>query len=212
MHESPLLAITRLRVHTGRGSNHLGRGLRDPMILAGTGHRPDKLGGYDPHAVNQVMRFAEQVLTANKPSVVISGMALGWDIALAQAAVNLGIPFRAYIPFVGQEQVWPSASRLYYKALLAKAQETKICSTGGYTKASMQIRNQNMVDDCDVVAALWNGSPGGTSNCLTYAMFVGKPYINYWPQFIMASEGLNIRTELPDFSMEKEFTQDWLYP
>jgi uncharacterized phage-like protein YoqJ len=182
------------------------------MIIAGTGHRPDKLGGYDPHTMNQVFQFAERVLSANKPTEVISGMALGWDMALAQAAVNLGIPFRAYIPFVGQEQVWPSATRLYYKALLARAQETKICSTGGYTKASMQIRNQNMVDDCDVVAALWNGSDGGTSNCLSYAMFVGKPYINYWPQFIMAIENPNIKIELPDFTIESDALKDWLAP
>jgi uncharacterized phage-like protein YoqJ len=180
------------------------------MIIAGTGHRPDKLGGYDAYSMIQVLRFAERVLAHNKPSVVISGMALGWDMALAQAAVNLAIPFRAYVPFVGQEQVWPAATRLYYKALLAQAQETKICSTGGYTKASMQLRNQQMVDDCDVVAALWNGSDGGTSNCLSYAMFVGKPYINYWPQFVMAVESPNIKTELPDFNVLEDVQSDWL--
>jgi hypothetical protein len=154
------------------------------MILAGTGHRPDKLGGYDPYTSKKVLALAVRVVQRFRPEAVITGMAQGWDMALAQAAINCSVPFRAYIPFIGQEQVWPSATRLYYKALLDKAETIEICSTGGYTKASMQLRNQRMVDDCDVVAALWNGSAGGTANCVAYAIFHGTPYINFWPHFL----------------------------
>lgn len=154
------------------------------MIIAGTGHRPDKLGGYDPHTTKRVLEFATQVLQYHQPSTVITGMAQGWDMAMAQAAVNLGIPFHAYVPFHGQEQVWPSATRLYYKALLRLAQHVIVVTDGGYSKAAMQARNQRMVDDCDLLLALWNGSKGGTENCLLYAMLTGRPYINYWPQFI----------------------------
>jgi uncharacterized phage-like protein YoqJ len=111
-------------------------------------------------------------------------MALGWDMALAQAAVNLQIPFHAYVPFVGQEHVWPISTRLYYKALLRLAREVVICTDGGYSKEAMQTRNQRMVDDCDMLLALWNGSPGGTENCLVYAMTVGKPFINLWSEYV----------------------------
>ncbi len=155
------------------------------MILAGTGHRPDKLGGYDIQPTMRVIDFATRMMTREDPSQIITGMAIGWDMALAQAAINLNIPYHAYVPFEGQELKWPMSTRLYYKVLLNKAEHVKICSTGGYSKASMQLRNQQMVDDCDVVAALWNGSPGGTQNCLSYAIMVGKPYVNYWPRFIM---------------------------
>lgn len=154
------------------------------MILAGTGHRPDKLGGYDPHTTKRVLDFATEILRHHQPSLVISGMAQGWDMALAQAAVNLGIPFHAYVPFHGQEQVWPMATRLYYKALLSLAQNVVMVTQGGYSKSAMQLRNQAMVDNCDLLAALWNGSKGGTENCLMYAMLTSKPYINYWPQFM----------------------------
>ena len=155
------------------------------MIVAGTGHRPDKLGGYSPHTTLRVLQLATTYLQEAKPSVVISGMAQGWDMALAQAAINLGMPFWAYIPFEGQEQVWPAATRLYYKALLEKAERIVVCCPGGSKPASMQIRNQRMVDDCTSVVALWDGSNGGTSNCVAYAMFVGKPLINLWPQFVI---------------------------
>ena len=155
------------------------------MIIAGTGHRPDKLGGYDPHTIRKVLTFAEATLRHYQPSTVITGMAQGWDMALAQASINLNIPFHAYVPFIGQEQVWPSATRLYYKALLQHAQHVIVCSPGGYTKQAMQIRNQRMIDECELLLALWNGSSGGTSNAIAYAIFTGKMYVNLWPQFLM---------------------------
>jgi uncharacterized phage-like protein YoqJ len=154
------------------------------LIIAGSGHRPDKLGGYDPHTTLRVLKLATNALRHWKPTTIISGMAQGWDMALAQAAISLDIPFWAYVPFKGQEQVWPSATRLYYHALLAKAQKVVICTDGAYTKASMQIRNQRMVDDCELLLTLWNGSSGGTANCITYAMFAGRPYVNLYPQYL----------------------------
>jgi uncharacterized phage-like protein YoqJ len=155
------------------------------MIIAGTGHRPDKLGGYDPHTTRKVLTFAEAALRHYQPSTVITGMAQGWDMALAQASINLNIPFHAYVPFIGQEQVWPSATRLYYKALLQHAQHVIVCSPGGYTKQAMQVRNQRMIDQCELLLALWNGSSGGTGNAIAYATFLNKPYVNLWPQFLM---------------------------
>jgi uncharacterized phage-like protein YoqJ len=170
------------------------------VIIAGTGHRPDKLGGYDIQATMRVIDFATKTMAARLPSRVITGMAIGWDMAWAQAALNLGIPYHAYVPFEGQELKWPMSTRLYYKVLLNKAEHVKICSTGGYSKASMQLRNQFMVDDCTEVAALWNGSAGGTQNCISYAMMVGKPYINYWPQYVMAlGEGAPPTSPLNDW-------------
>jgi len=153
------------------------------MIIAGTGHRPEKLGGYSPHTTLRVLQFATSYLQEARPSVVISGMAQGWDMALAQAAINLSIPFWAYVPFQGQEDVWPSATKLYYRVLLTKAAKVEICSPGGYRPISMQIRNQRMVDDCDLLAALWDGSNGGTSNAIAYATFAGKPFINLWSRY-----------------------------
>lgn len=168
------------------------------MIVAGTGHRPDKLGGYDPHTIRKVLTFAENTLRHYQPSTVITGMAQGWDMALAQAAINLNIPFHAYIPFTGQELVWPSATRLYYKALLTHAQHVIVCSPGGYSKAAMQTRNQRMVDNCELLLALWNGSAGGTGNCIAYAIFTGKKYVNLWPQFLTGDDHETQDTEAAD--------------
>lgn len=168
-------------------------------IIAATGHRPNKLGGYDVENEVKLIDFATEVLRIHQPSTVISGMAIGWDMAVANAAVKLEIPFWAYLPFLGQELRWPSTTRLFYHSLLRKAQRTVICSEGGFTKEAMQIRNIRMVEDCEHMVALWNGSSGGTANCIHYAQKVNRLYTNYWTEWSMdLSPGL-----VP-------ITEDWL--
>lgn len=149
------------------------------MKIAGTGHRPDKLGGYSDEAFNRLVEIAEKALKRVKVTEVISGMALGWDMALAQAAINLGIPFIAAVPFKGQELMWISKTQKYYNELLAKAKEVMVVCEGGYSASKMQIRNEWMVDNCDVVYAMYNGDTfGGTFNCVKYAEKQNKIIIN----------------------------------
>jgi uncharacterized phage-like protein YoqJ len=41
----------------------------------------------------------------------------------------------------------------------------------------MQKRNEYMVDKCDKLLAVWNGTTGGTHNCIKYAKSKGKEII-----------------------------------
>lgn len=153
------------------------------MIIAGTGHRPDKLGGYGEEATGRLVTLARGWLRENNPERVITGMALGWDQALGWAAHDEGIPFLAAIPFTGQEKAWPALSQQWHNDLLNLAQEVVIVSDGGYAAWKMQIRNKWMVDNSDAVLALWNGSDGGTANCVRYAQQAGKRIINLWERY-----------------------------
>jgi uncharacterized phage-like protein YoqJ len=150
------------------------------MILAGTGHRPDKLGGYGQDIAQRMVQLATECLEEHKPDVIISGMALGWDQALAGAAIKLDLEWWACIPFKGQELLWPQKSQSLYRRLLEHAHVVSIICDGGYAAHKMQLRNVAMVDKCNKVLALWNGTPGGTANCVAYAHSVGKPIINVW--------------------------------
>lgn len=153
------------------------------MILAGTGHRPDKVGGYGADVAQRMTKIAASYLDELKPNVVISGMALGWDQALALAATLMDIEWWAYVPFEGQERMWPAQSQKLYHYLLSQAHTTRIVCKDGYAPWKMQTRNEAMVDDCNRVLALWNGGPGGTGNCVRYAQAVGKPIINAWDRW-----------------------------
>lgn len=158
------------------------------MILAGTGHRPDELGGYDKNSWFKVYRFAGDFLRREKESIttVISGGAQGWDMALALAARMNQIPYIMAIPFLGQEKLWPKTgyySQEVYNTLKEHAYKVVTVCPGEYAAWKMQKRNEFMVDQADVVLALWNGTAGGTANCVEYAAKKGKKIINLWDEF-----------------------------
>lgn len=149
------------------------------MIIAFTGHRPEKIGGYKlPNPTyNYVCTQIERKLIELKPEQVISGMALGVDQWAANIAFTLGIPFIAAVPFAGQEGVWPAESKRIYKILLARAKEVVLVSEGGYSAQKMQIRNEFMINKADKVLAIWDGTTGGTGNAVAYATKMGKEII-----------------------------------
>jgi uncharacterized phage-like protein YoqJ len=158
------------------------------MILAGTGHRPQQLivagvNAFDARVHARLVALARAALRRYRPALVISGMALGFDTALADAAVAEGVPFDAYVPFVGQDGAWNAAAQARYRALLAAARQTVVVCDGGYAAWKMQKRNVAMVDACTDLLSLWDGSPGGTANCVAYAQRTGRSIIPLWPSW-----------------------------
>ena len=153
-------------------------------ILGVTGHRPKRLGGYSPRAASILRQFAFKKIEALEPEMVITGMALGWDQAIAQACIDHEIPFVAAVPFVGQDGEWPAKAQRVYEKLLDQADEVKIVSKGGFTPAKMLRRNEWIVDNCDRLLALWDGSKfGGTGHCVLYAEESEVQVINVWDDF-----------------------------
>jgi uncharacterized phage-like protein YoqJ len=159
------------------------------MILSVTGHRPDKLGGYGEKNRKLLIEYAMESLdfidadyTVEK---VLTGMALGWDQAIAEACIRLDRPFVAVIPFYEQPLRWPEESRKRYKELLNCAEKV-ICPSNsmGYAVYKMQLRNEYMVDQSSYVLALWNGSDGGTKNCVEYARKKNVPIVNCWRDWL----------------------------
>lgn len=154
------------------------------MIICGTGHRPDKLGGYTSTVAHECMLLALNWLIEH-PEVkkVISGGALGWDQALAKAARAHGVPYVMALPFPGFEDRWPVESKNVLYGLMHDAVEVVFVCDAGYAGWKMQKRNEWMVDNSDLVLALWNGTTGGTSNCVKYAEKKQKPIVNLWDKY-----------------------------
>jgi len=147
--------------------------------VATTAHRPDKLGmeydyqgPYSDYARLQYRNYLEDL----RPDIAISGMAIGGDTIFALIALELNITVWAAIPFEGQERKWPKKSRDLYHEILNNSLVTthQICE-GGYANWKFQVRNEWMVDKCDLLLALFNGSTGGTRNTTEYAYKVRKP-------------------------------------
>lgn len=145
------------------------------MIIAVTGHRPDKLGGYAPNPTHLALYdLLHRGFRHHRPEKVLTGMALGTDQIAARAARALGIPYVAVLPFLGQESQWPSPSRAEYRDLLAGAAAVEVVCDGGFDQAAFQRRNEWLVNQLqhwkgDFLLAVWDGSPSGTSKTMSYA-------------------------------------------
>lgn len=160
------------------------------FTVAGTGHRPPRLGlGYDPESNRLLTRFATQALAAfafaEDVTEVISGGAQGWDQAIAHAAVKLGIPLTVAVPFEGQESKWPPAGQERYRAILSRASKVVVVSPGGYSNKKFKVRDEWMVDHANLVLALLDGKPesSGTRITVDYARQKGVPVVNAWPDW-----------------------------
>ena len=115
---------------------------------------------------------------------VVTGMALGWDQAVARAALHQGIPFTAAIPFEGQDRLWPADARERYSTLLLSAAEVVVVTNGSLRiSKAMQLRNEWMVDHSDRLIALWDGTGGGTANCVFYAQDRRHPITHIWDRY-----------------------------
>lgn len=147
--------------------------------IAFTGHRPNKLGSYDPmHPSRVLLRKAiwDKVKSISSGEMhFITGGALGVDQDAARIAYQNQIPFTVAAPCLNQEKMWPLESQTSYKKMLSLAARVVYVTQQEYTMACMQERNKWMVDNCDILVAVWDGTKGGTANCIRYAESVKKP-------------------------------------
>jgi uncharacterized phage-like protein YoqJ len=157
--------------------------LDNGLVMAVTGHRPDKLGGeydYEGPYSNYLLNEFRDILRLYKPKYIITGMAIGVDTLWVLAAMLENIPFIAAIPFEGQECKWNDEQKLLYKNILDHPlclEKRYICSPG-YSVWKMQKRNEWMVDNCDILVQVWDRTSGGTANCIKYANQVNRKRID----------------------------------
>jgi hypothetical protein len=167
--------------------------------IAGTGHRPGKLGpgpfgGYSDATFDKLVGLAQNWLggtTFKFPVYVLSGMALGWDQALAQATINIRkfagadlFLLGCVIPCATQPKKWPSTCQERWQRILDQADD--VCTISEeYHNRCMQDRNEFMVDRATRILALYDGSrAGGTANCIRYANERGVPVTNLWDKWV----------------------------
>lgn len=150
-------------------------------IIAVTGHRPNKLFGWNMNDCRYVelKSMMKGFLVANKCTEAVTGMALGVDQLFAEAVIELkreGYPIKLHcaIPCQNHSIKWPDASKKKYAEILAEADEITLVTDGPYNSWVMEKRNRYMVDISDEVLAVYTGEPGGTRNCIKYATEKGK--------------------------------------
>lgn len=144
-------------------------------IVGITGHRRLK------HPVEDVKSLVRQKLTEIRPSLVLNGMAIGFDQLVAEVCVELNIPYLAAIPFIGQDKLWPPAIKDRYRELITKAHSVKIISSGHYEAWKMHARNKYIVDNSSELLCYVEDEAaefGGSVSCMKYAKSKEKNITN----------------------------------
>lgn len=147
------------------------------LRVAFTGHRPDKLGD----KYNEIIAATQALMFELKPDYAIVGMAPGFDMLAGAICRQLAIPYEAAIPFIGHGSNFTDFQKVMYERLLDDADKVTIVSEEEYKVWLFQKRNEYMVDRCDILVACWDGTDGGTANCIKYAKKVGRKilYLNW---------------------------------
>lgn len=120
-------------------------------------------------------------LQANQATHCISGMALGVDTVFAIATLNYKkanpekeIILECAIPCRNHSSRWKKVDKDLYDKILKRADMVTLVSNTDYKPWVMQKRNEYMVDHCDLLLGIWDGSNSGTGHCIKYAKKQGK--------------------------------------
>lgn len=118
-----------------------------------------------------------------------SGMAIGGDMLFADAALELGLPLTAAVPFPGQPNdeygpKWSKVQKKRWAELLDRASHVEYVSTTDPLSFNERVRmlharNDWMLERNQVVLAIWAPAnrTGGTYSCIVKAVGAGKPVI-----------------------------------
>ena len=154
--------------------------IADPLIsVAFSGHRT-----YRGDAAGALRRTLEE-LYARGFRTFLSGMAVGFDLAAAEAVLELrgrraDVRLVAAVPFRGQEARFPQADRERFGRVLAAADAVEVLSPV-YHRGCYAVRNDFLVDHARVLVAWYDGSPGGTRHTVSRALRRGLEFVNLHP-------------------------------
>jgi uncharacterized phage-like protein YoqJ len=134
------------------------------MIAAVSGHRPEKITNWQ--FVEHQLYLAYEDLGV---TTVIQGCAAGVDLTAAKIAYRNNIPFWCARPWAGHKPRVADQTN-YEKALRFAEKVVDVDPSENYPGAWVyQKRNEWMVDHAELLIAVWDGTSGGTANCVKYA-------------------------------------------
>jgi uncharacterized phage-like protein YoqJ len=148
-----------------------------------TGYRPQKLpfGFNESHPACVALKVALyhriEDLIGQGYAHFLSGGAMATDTWAAEAVLELKAKYPWVIlemvsPFDGQADRWSEEYRARHDRLFAAADIVTVISHS-YTKSCMFRRNRYLVDNADLLLAVYDGQPGGTAMTCAYAREIG---------------------------------------
>lgn len=151
------------------------------MIFAATGHRPEKLTHEKWGLVDDYLPVMDDLFNRLQPDKLIIGMAAGFDLMAGLTAFANRIPYICAVPWKGHA---PRVDdRATYRLLIEHSVSVEYINPSEMYPGPWvyQRRNEWMVDHAEYIVSCWDGSRGGTYNCIKYADEEGKTVFNIDP-------------------------------
>lgn len=157
-----------------------------------TGHRSQNLPfGFDESNIKclklkQIIKTQLCDLIENESATnFISGMAIGVDMICAEIVLELkkeyaNISLECAIPCESQPNRWSESFQQRYYCILNECDKKTVLQKE-YTSDCMYKRNKYMVDNSDIVMAVWNGTKSGTGYTVEYAKKKGRKILVFNP-------------------------------
>jgi uncharacterized phage-like protein YoqJ len=140
---------------------------------------PDKAEWYQ-HMDKQLVHMLQTWLERYPVKEVFSSLALGFETALAEAALKCHIPFHAVLPFEHLPDKWSSEHKQRFQNLLGKASTTYVVSPGPYQPWKQGKALMYNLSRCDLVLTLWDEKEKHTKATLKAVEKAQKEMIPMW--------------------------------
>lgn len=148
-------------------------------IVAFTGHRT-----YD-HTADEALCKIVATLYSQGCRIFRSGMAEGFDLAAAEAVIQLkehnsDIKLELYIPWPRFAERFSAQDQARYQAILNHADIVRYTASD-YHPAVFHRRNDMLVEGAGHIVAWWDGSQSGTRYTVSRARRSGSIIYNLYP-------------------------------
>ncbi|MBQ5840812.1 MAG: DUF1273 family protein [Clostridia bacterium] len=170
-----------------------------------TGYRPHRFSfspdGLRPEQVRAALGKQIELLYARGCRTFVTGMCVGVDMWAAAEVVALrrrheDVRLVAAVPFEGQEERWPAASKAEYQRLLSACDEVQVLfecpATAEAASDCYRRRNRWMVDHTDAVLAVYDMEMAdfrsGTAATVRYARRMLRPIRYIHPQTLAVAD------------------------
>lgn len=148
-----------------------------------TGYRPQKLPfGFNESvpacvALKAELRRRIEDLIGQGYAHFLSGGAMATDTWAAEAVLELKTKYPWIVlemvsPFDGQADRWSAEYKARHDRLFDEADIVTVI-THEYTKSCLFRRNRYLVENADLLLAVYDGQPGGTAMTVAYAREIG---------------------------------------